>query len=697
MLMMKNLCQINLQMLLVGLLVTLGTSQLAGQTASTAVAVGDPGLKKVAERILPGLVKIEIVTRVTGFGRVTRKTGSGSGFIIDEQGHVCTNHHVAGNADVITCILPDGEEIPAVRVGTDPVLDVCVLKLKLDKRTGDSKIQPCVWGDSGSLQLGSKVYVCGSPAGISQTIASGKVINPEFVVGNRFKGDSWKASALDGEAMGSLTRWIGHDADSSGGSSGGPLANEEGEVVGITQVGIGSTGGAIPAADAIAIVDQLIKFGKPQRSFTGLTLQKPLASKGSGTQGVLVGGVMDDSPASLAGIQAGDLIINWGDAKLQVKNDVDLVRTNSLVANTPIGENVPVQLIRGDENRMVNLKTIFRERRLGEVGELNSWGITGRNITDMMARERNLDSRKGVTVDSVKQGGPAVAGSPALKTGDVITKVNGRTVVDLADLRRLSRELTEGQDGEVQILATVKRGKEEVLSVINIGREPELVILENARYATLEISTQVFDVKLAKLMGLDGVEGVRVTSVIKGGAGEKAGLKVGDVIAKLDGRIISASHKKDKDVFGQKIREMEVGSTVALSVLRDGKPLEITAQLVDEPIGKDRVDHYKDKFFGVAVRELTAKDREKGGLTKLKQGVIVEEIDQGSWFLLTDIVAGDVLLSLNGSPLEDVGSFRKQITKIREQRPGVVNFSIRRGIRTYFRQIRPEWPENEDD
>ena len=660
-------------------------------------ASADDALKAASEKVFPALVKVKVVVNKPVWGRTVKGYGSGSGFIISEDGYVVTNHHVAGNAERITCWLPDKQDVPATLIGTDPALDVAVLRLDLTKRKGKKPLVPCNWGDSAKLKIGEKVYAMGSPAGVSQSVTTGTVSNTSMIIPrDRLRGDQAKLGRLDGEDMGGIVRWIGHDAVIFGGNSGGPLVNTSGEVVGINQVGIGSLGGAIPSNDARKVVDQIIEFGEVRRSWTGLVVQKRLG--GDGKKGVLVGGVLDDSPASKAGIKPGDLITSWDEVDVDASSDEDLVPVKIRMLETEIAKEVAVGVSRDGKPLALKLMTVLRDRRLGRSAELNAWGITGRNISDMMARERHLKDRSGVMVDTIRPGGPAKSGQPPLKHGDMIVEVNGRTIVDLADLRRLTRNITEENEGQTPITVKVRRGKEEVLTVVKIGREKDEVIPELTRYATLGIATQVFNRDLAKALGQPGVAGVRVTRVKKNSAGAKAGLEVGDVITAIDGRPVAASRIKDNELFEQMIRESEVGATVKLKVVRDKKPIELAASLAEEPLSADRVAHHFDKTFEYSVRNLTVDDRDRLHLPSSVKGVFVRDVESAGWANLANLSVGDILISVNDMPTPDIVSLRTAMEAIGNAEPERVTFYVRRGIRTYFRTIQPNWkPEGEDE
>ncbi|PYJ02812.1 MAG: hypothetical protein DME25_15050, partial [Verrucomicrobia bacterium] len=218
----------------------------------------------------------------------------GSGVIISQEGHLITNHHVAGHGTRFFCTLANREDLEAELVGTDPLTDIAVIKLK----PGTATVFPvAVFGDSSQVRVGDHVLAMGSPMALSQSVTLGIISNNEMVM-PRFFGPFGRMK-LDGEDVGLLVRWFGHDAAIYGGNSGGPLVNLRGEIIGINEISLG-LGGAIPGNLARSVAEQLIAKGKVQRSLLGIEVQ-PLFKHTRDTRGVLVSGVLPASPAAAAG------------------------------------------------------------------------------------------------------------------------------------------------------------------------------------------------------------------------------------------------------------------------------------------------------------------------------------------------------------------------------------------------------------
>ena len=166
-----------------------------------------------------------------GSGRLEKRLGSGSGVIISEEGHLITNHHVAGRGTRMRCRLHDGEEVDAWLVASDALTDLAILQLDLAHRKNPERLEPAQLGDSEKLRVGDVVLAMGSPAGVSQSVTKGIVSNLQLMLPSLSRAELRE----EGEAVGSVVRWIGHDAVIFPGNSGGPLVNLAGEVVGINE------------------------------------------------------------------------------------------------------------------------------------------------------------------------------------------------------------------------------------------------------------------------------------------------------------------------------------------------------------------------------------------------------------------------------------------------------------------------------
>src|SRR6187397_301028 len=162
-----------------------------------------PGISQAVQAVLPSLVRVSVVYFDQQAGREIKGQLSGSGTIISTDGYVVTNHHVAGRPRRIVCTLSNKEEVPADLIGTDPLSDIAVVKL----HPASPRTFPAAhFGDSDKLQRGQTVLAMGSPLALSQSVTQGIVSNPVMMMPGS------EGERLDGEDVGSIVRWIGHDA-----------------------------------------------------------------------------------------------------------------------------------------------------------------------------------------------------------------------------------------------------------------------------------------------------------------------------------------------------------------------------------------------------------------------------------------------------------------------------------------------------
>ena len=253
---------------------------------------------------------------------------------MSRDGYILTNNHVVEEADQIKVKLCNGKEYEGKVVGRDPKTDLALLKIE-----GASDLHPLKLGNSEDLKVGSWVVAVGSPFGLEQTVTAGIVSAKGRVIGS-----------------GPYDNFIQTDASINPGNSGGPLINMKGEVVGINTAIIAEGQGigfAIPINMAKEIAPQLQDKGHVTRGWLGVSIQEmtPELAKSLGLKekkGALVAQVVPGSPAEKAGIEQGDVILEF-DGK-EVSDSKDLPR---IVASTPVGKIVTVKMSREGKSSTV--------------------------------------------------------------------------------------------------------------------------------------------------------------------------------------------------------------------------------------------------------------------------------------------------------------------------------------------------------
>lgn len=671
-------------------------NQAAGHRADSATPVraslGGSDAERAAiqgavDAVYPALVRIHVVFEEGRDGRMEKMRATGSGAIISEDGYIITNHHVAGRATRVVCRLSDREEVDAIVVGTDALTDLCVLKLDLaSRRNPKAKLPVAKFGDSDKLNVGDVVLAMGSPAGLSQSVTKGIVANTAMILPSNVG-----SFVLDGEYVGEIVRWIGHDAVIYPGNSGGPLVNLRGEIVGVNEVGVGSLGGAIPSNLARTVAKELISKGAVARSWIGLELQ-PLLKRMASEKGALVSAVLEDSPAKAAGIRPGDFITEFNGTPVpECRSMEDLPLFNRLILTTPVGAKITLAGRRDGQPQTWQVTTVTREPNMARETELKNWGLTVRSFTRVSALESFRKDKKGVLVDSVRQGGPCAESKPALKPGDIILRAGDKEINDAAGLVAFTKDFTKSLKEPQPLLVTFKRDEQEMVTVPKIGPEVQEDKPSRPAKAWLGVQTQVLTSDLAEALGLEGKKGVRVTQVIPDSAAAQAGVKVGDVFLKLDSQIISASTPSDQELFENLIRQYKVGGEAELEGVRAGQPLKLTAKLGRQPKPNAELDEFKDEQFEFKARDLSLNDRVEGHLADSDKGVRVSSVQNAGWAALAGLSSGDTLLAVDGQSTESIATLKKVMTGLREAKPRRVTFFVKRGIRTQFLELEPKW------
>jgi serine protease Do len=246
----------------------------------------------------------------------------GSGVIVDESGVIVTNYHVVAQADEIGVNLADGRELPATLVGSDAASDLAVLRIDADN------LVAATWGDSNDLEVGEMVWAIGNPFGLDRTVTYG------IVSGTGRRG------VLDNP----FQEFLQTDASVNPGNSGGPLVDVHGSIVGITTAIVGrdfrGIGFAIPSVTARTVCEEILANGHVERGYIGISLRS-LPTNLDATAGAIVLKVEPGSPAALAGLQEGDLVVGF-DGQLVAEPAILVL----LLTRAPIGTVVDLDVIR---------------------------------------------------------------------------------------------------------------------------------------------------------------------------------------------------------------------------------------------------------------------------------------------------------------------------------------------------------------
>ncbi len=381
------------------------------------------------------------------------KRGMGSGFVIDQDGHILTNHHVIEDADEIKVTFQDDKEYDAKLIGADSKTDIALIKIILDE--GEEKKFPYLeLGNSDDLEVGEWVMAIGNPFGLAHTVTVGVV---------SAKGRNIGAGPYDD--------FIQTDASINPGNSGGPLINIKGHVVGInTAIISGNTGGnvgigfALPINLARNILTDLKEHGSVTRGWLGVMIQKitPELANSFGleqSEGALVGDVIPNSPAAKGGIERGDVIVKFNN-----KDVVEMEMLPKIVAGTSPGITVPVEVVREGAKKIISVTIEVLKDAEEQVASLGDpLGLQVQDITPELAQSLDLEDSEGVLVADVQAG--EAGGEAGVRRGDVISEVNRKPIKNIADYKMVTSKIKKG--GTVLLL--VKRSGSTIYIAVKTG------------------------------------------------------------------------------------------------------------------------------------------------------------------------------------------------------------------------------------
>jgi serine protease Do len=394
-----------------------------------------------------------------------RATSLGSGFVISPDGFIVTNNHVIQDADEISVILHDKTRLQAEVIGRDPKTDLAVLKIEPERA-----LPAVTFGDSEKTRVGDWVVAIGNPFGFGGSVTAGII----------------SARSRDIQ-VGPYDDFFQTDASINRGNSGGPMFNLAGEVIGINTAIFSPSGGsvgigfAIPSNVAEPVVRQLIEHGEVRRGWLGVRIQtvtEELAEsfRLAEPSGALVAEVMADGPAASAKMRKGDVIIAFGDRRID-----DMRELPRLVADTEVGRSVPVTVWRDGKEVVLNVTVAALDEDGEQVAErttgrskppstltLEPLGLTLAELDDKLRERFELAGEdQGVVVTEVKA--DSVSAGKGLNPGDLIVEVEqgevlspGDVAARIEDARKAGRKsvlfLVEGQAGLQFVAIPIDKG-----------------------------------------------------------------------------------------------------------------------------------------------------------------------------------------------------------------------------------------------
>lgn len=644
-------------------------------------------IQTARDKVFPALVNIHVVTVNYWDGKEQKGRSVGSGTIISPEGHVITNQHVTSQGKRFRCTLADKQEIPATLVGEDPLTDLAVIKLDLSKlKSPGTPLPTASFGNSDEIEVGDHVMAMGSPLALSRSVTLGIVSNTERV----FTGsDDSEMELEDGQRTGLFTRWIQHDALIHPGNSGGPLVNLKGEIIGINELGGNSIGFAIPSNLAAHVSRQLIDRGEVARSWIGVSFKS--IEKTGLEKGVLVNSIVKGGPADKAGIQAGDVMLRFNGEAVTVRFSEEIPPLMKRLADIPIGTELRVSYERGGVVSEAVIVTEKLQKDRGEETALRSWGLTVREITEKLARDRKFESTRGAFVSSVRSGGPAALAEPSIAYGDVILRIDDKPVDSLAELVDAYKTIMKSDPLPEYLLVEFDREGKRQLTLIKPKPEEDEDPPREVPKAWIGVATQPVLDKLAKKLGHPEGTGFRITRIYPKTAAAESPLRVGDIILKVGETRVRPRGMQDAGLFARQVRRLTIDQKVDLSVLRDGQVITVPVTLERTRPTQDEARKEKNRDFEFSVREVTFFDRDENRWDETIKGVIVTQVESAGWAGLGGLESDDLIQRIAGQEIKGLKSFRRVMDEITKAQPKRVVMVVLRGVQTRFLYIEPEW------
>jgi serine protease Do len=378
-----------------------------------------------------------------------RQHGFGSGFILDPQGVIITNHHVVAGAEEVLVELRDGRKFVSKDIKSDPKTDLAIIRVQT-KET----LPSLTFGDSSAMEIGDGVLAVGAPFGLRGTVTHGII---------SAKGRNIHLNMYED--------FLQTDAAINPGNSGGPLVNLKGEVIGVNSAIQSRSGGfqgiglAIASNMARTITQQLLKDGVVHRGYLGVQI-KDLAPEVAAhlglkekQKGVLVAQVFDGSPAAKAALKEGDVITELAGKPVETGHDLQTV-----VANLPLHQPVSLNVLRYGERKELSVKIEEQPSSYGltreparheseadkQTEELDKLGIEVADLTPETAKQFGYkEGIKGVVITRVEP--DSAAAEAGLRQGWLLVKVDKKAVKDAAAVREAVSKATLGKGVLLQV------------------------------------------------------------------------------------------------------------------------------------------------------------------------------------------------------------------------------------------------------
>ncbi len=366
--------------------------------------------------------------------------GLGTGMIVDSQGHILTNHHVAGGATKIEVLLSNGNKYSAKLVGTDSKTDLAVIQI-----SAKEPLPNVTFGDSDKVEVGEWVVAIGHPQGLDQTVTQG------IISAKHRQGITDPSSYQD---------FLQTDAAINPGNSGGPLLNLKGEVVGVNAAIASESGGfegigfTIPSNMALHVATQLIAHGKVERGWLGISIQDltpDLAKKvhvEETTEGALVVDVVKGGPAEKGGLKKDDVVIAY-----QGREIPDSGTFRNEVASTPIGSEAKVTVLRNGKKMEITIKVgnLEESTKILATYVKERLGAEVRAVSPKDAEKYGLEAGQGVLINQLEAKGPLQ--KAGFEVGDMILEINSQPI--------------KGVDAFIQLVSVLKPGQKITLLALD--------------------------------------------------------------------------------------------------------------------------------------------------------------------------------------------------------------------------------------